>query len=274
MSIKKYIAQNLTDFRFILLIDSNVFAVPKYANVNGGESSIRKSTTRDSSNFGVNSSSDFIYAIEFIFIPILILFGIAVGLYHWRKRISKRYKQQAERLGTNLTSENRPSHSTPQTDSQLRRDEPRESSKVEEEYDIESLEKIALNDIKNARCFRERGEISEYCTAISWAIKKYVGEKYHIKVAGASTGQVLENLPQELTDSVFDYVGEILRTCDMINLAQHRPSRGELDHIYQIATEFIQKQIQPDDTENDTEAEEPDEPDERIEPPGWFQRYR
>jgi len=271
MTIKQYITQNLTDFKFISLIDSNVFNAPKYTTVTYSEISIRKSPIKDASTFGAHSGSDFISALEFIFIPILILFGIVMVLYNWRKRISKRYNQQAERLESNITLENQTKRSTPQVESRLHQDEQREPPEIDEEYGFESLEEIALNDIRSARRLRESGQISEYCKSVSWAIKKYVGEKYHIKVAGNSTGQILDNLPQELTDSVFDYVGEILRTCDMISLSrQHRPSRGELDHIYQIAIEFIQSQIQPDDTEE----EKTEEPDEEIESPEWYQRYR
>jgi hypothetical protein len=230
MNIKQYIPQNLRDFKSISLTYSAVVAKQK-----------------DASTFAANSGSDFISAIEFIFIPILILLGIIVGLYRWRILTSRKYRQQAERLESTMTSGNQ-SAPTQRVESQLHQDELREMPSIGEEesheslYDVEfqSLEAIALNEIKSARRFRERGQISEYCTAISWAIKKYVGEKYHIKIVGASTSQILNGLPQELTDSVFDYVGEILRTCDMMGLAQHRPSRGELDHIYQIATAFIQ----------------------------------
>jgi len=269
MNIKQHIPQNLRDFKSISVTYSTVVAQQK-----------------DDTTFAANSGSDFISAIEFIFIPILILLGVVVALYRWRIRTSRKYRQQSERLESAMTSENQ-SAPTPQVeprlnrdelreiprigverretprigvDSQLHQDELRETPRIGEEFNVEfqSLEAIALNEIKSARRFRERRQISEYCSAISWAIKKYVGEKYHIKIVGASTGQILDSLPQELTDSVFDYVGEILRTCDMMGLAQHRPSRGELDHLYQIATAFIQSQIQPRDAEGET-AKESDE---------------
>ena len=245
MKIKQYISQNLSDFKSISLTYSAVVVKQK-----------------DASTFGANSGSDFISAVEFIFIPILILFGIALGLYRCRKRISRKYRRRAEGLESTTTSENQ-SAPIPQPESRLHQDELREMPRTGEEegheslYDVESqsLEAIALNEIKSARRFRERGQIPEYCTTISWAIKKYVGEKYHIKIIGASTSQILDNLPQELTDSVFDYVGEILRTCDMMGLARHHPSRGELDHLYQIATAFIQSQIQPQDAEGEPTKE-------------------
>ncbi|MFQ6040622.1 MAG: hypothetical protein ACE5PV_07175 [Candidatus Poribacteria bacterium] len=252
MNIKQCISGNLIDFKSISLIYSDAVVVPKYTAETYREVSIQK-YSKDASAFWANSGSDFISAIVFIFIPSLILLGIVVGLYRWRKRISQSRRHSA-RLESTLTSGKQPAP-TPQ----------------EEEADIafQSIEEMALHELKNAQRFRERGEISEYSAAISWAIKKYVGEKYHIKILGASTSQILDNLPHELTDSVFDYVGEILRTCDMIGLAQHRPSRGELDHIYQISTAFIQSQIQSDDSEE----EKTENPAERAEPPEWFRRY-
>jgi len=268
MNIKQYISKNLIDFKSISLINSDVITARKNITGNYSEVSIQKYSTKDASAFGASSGSDFIFAIGFIFILILIPLGIVVGLYRWKKRI--KYRRQPEGIEFTVTPENQ-SDPTPQMEHRLHNDEPPEIPEAREDYDVEfqSLEEMALDEIKNARPFRERGQISEYCVAISWSIKKYVGEKYHIKIVGASTSQILDSLPKELTDSAFDYVGEILRTCDMIGMSQHRPSRGELDHIYQIATTFIQRQIQPDDTEE----EKMDGPDERVEPPEWFRRY-
>ncbi|HIE28647.1 TPA: hypothetical protein EYP66_15315 [Candidatus Poribacteria bacterium] len=238
MNIKQYISKNLIDFKSISLIYSDAVVVPKYTAETYSEVSIQKSP-EDTSAFWANSGSDFISAIVFIFIPSLILLGIVVGLYRWRKRISQ-YRRHSERLESTTISEKQPV-TTPQ--------------EYETDIAFQSIEEMALHELKKAQRFRERGQIAEYSEAISWAIKKYVGEKYHIKILGVSTSQILDNLPHELTDSVFDYVGEILRTCDMIGLAQHRPSRGELDHIYQISTTFIQSQIQPDDSEDERSEE-------------------
>jgi hypothetical protein len=252
MSIKQYISKNLIDFKSISLIYSGTVIVPKYSAETYSEVSIQKSS-KEASAFGANSGSDFLSAIVFIFIPSLILLGLVVGLYRWRKRISQA-RRHSERLESTLTSEKQ-AVTTPQ--------------EAEDEIVFQSIEEMALRELKNAQRFRDSGQIAEYSEAISWAIKKYVGEKYHIKILGASTSQVLDNLPHELTDSVFDYVGEILRTCDMIGLALHRHSRGELDHIYRIATDFIQSQMQPDESE----AEEVEKQDERVESPEWFRRY-
>jgi hypothetical protein len=234
------------------MVYSDTVIVPQHIAETYSEVSLQESSEHASA-FGANSGSDFLSAIIFIFIPSLILLGIVVGLYHWRKRISQS-RRHSERLESTLASEKQ-AVTTPQ--------------EAEADIVFQSIEEMALHELKQSQRFRERGQLAEYSEAISWAVKKYVGEKYHIKILGASTSQILDNLPHELTDSVFDYVGEILRTCDMIRLAQHHHSRGELDHIYQIATDFIQSRMQPDESE----AEETEKHDERVESPEWFRRY-
>jgi hypothetical protein len=252
MSIKQYLSKNLIDFNSTSLIYSDAAVASKHTAQTYSAVSIQKAS-EDNSAFGANSGSDFLSAIIFIFIPSLILLGVVVGLYRWRKRISQS-RRHSERLESAITPEKQTVATPPE---------------AEADIVFQSIEEMALHELKNAQRFRDRGQVAEYSEAISWAMKKYIGEKYHIKILGASTSQILDNLPHELTDNVFDYVGEILRTCDMIKLVLHRHSRSELDHIYQIATDFIQRQMQTEESE----AEETDKDDERVESPEWFRRY-
>ena len=111
------------------------------------------------------------------------------------------------------------------------------------EHDASTLESITLTHLEEMQSLRESDRIQEYYEAIATIIKQYVGEKYQIKVLDATTGQILSALPDGLTDSVTDHVGEILLSCDMVQFSRHRPSRSELDRIYQTAREFIESQI-------------------------------
>ena len=111
------------------------------------------------------------------------------------------------------------------------------------ERDEYSLESIALADLEGVLSWRESNRIQEYYEAIAIIIKQYVGEKYQIKSIDATTGQILSALPDGLTDSVTDHVGEILLSCDMVQFSRHRPSRSELNRIYQTAREFLESQI-------------------------------
>ena len=120
-----------------------------------------------------------------------------------------------------------------------------------------TLESSALTDLEQVLSLCESNRIREYYEAIAIIIRQYVGEKYQIKSLDATTGQILSALPNGLTDSVTDHVGEILRSCDMIQFSKHRPSRSDQDRIYQTAREFLESQIVVAPVETDEfEAEE------------------
>jgi hypothetical protein len=122
----------------------------------------------------------------------------------------------------------------------------------------DTLESISLTELEQVRALRASGQIPEYYDAIAMIIKRYITEKYHIKTLEATTGEILQALPHELTDTVVDHVGEILRMCDMIHFSRHRPSRSELEGIYRSAKEFLESQIVVPAPETDEEDEEDD----------------
>jgi hypothetical protein len=130
--------------------------------------------------------------------------------------------------------------------------------------DAYTLESIALTELDEVQSLRESNRIHEYYEAIAIIIKQYVGEKYQIKSLDATTGQILSALPNGLTDSVTDHVGEILRSCDMVHFSRHRTSRSEQNRIYQTAREFFENQITAAPAETD-EFEVEAEPDENSE---------
>lgn len=111
---------------------------------------------------------------------------------------------------------------------------------LETENDTITLEGAALNALEQALRLRNEGHIPQYYESIAMITKRYISEKYQIKIV--DTGQILACLPHELTDSVADHVGEILRTCDMVQFARHRPSRSELNRIHQTAMELFESQ--------------------------------
>jgi len=190
--------------------------------------------------------SHLIGALVFVLLPAFILLGIGIALFNFLKkrkiRTSFRSEENLEEL---LMSR--------ETQPETLHDEGEEAE--EDELDMQTLEGMVLKELRQAQKFRNAGRIAEYYAAISLTIRKYLGERYGIKAIDASTSQILEHLPDGLTDAIFDQVGEILRTCDMMSLGRHRPSRGELDRIYNVAVEFIQSQAEMFDEEEDDEAE-------------------
>lgn len=122
---------------------------------------------------------------------------------------------------------------------------------LEPETDTITLEGAAVNALEQALRLRNEGNIPQYYESIAMTTKRYISEKYQIKIV--DTGQILASLPHDLTDSVADHVGEILRTCDMVQFARHRPSRSDLNRIHQTAKEFFERQ----------DAQSPDKDDAR-----------
>ena len=148
------------------------------------------------------------------------------------------------------------SHDTGRT----RRPDPLTEQDRQLERDAYTLESIALTELAEVLSLRESNRIQEYYEAIAIIIRQYVGEKYQIKSLDATTGQILSALPNGLTDSVTDHVGEILLSCDMVHFSRHRPSRSEQDRIYQTAREFLEGQIVVDPVETgELEADEVEE---------------
>lgn len=190
--------------------------------------------------------SHLIGALVFVLLPALILFCIGVVLFNLlKKRRARKSFLSEENLEELLMSQESLSE-TPQEEDEESEDD---------ELDMQTLEGMALKELGRAQKFRNAGRIAEYYAAISLTIRQYLGERYGIKAIDASTSQILEHLPDGLTDTIFDQVGEILRTCDMMSLRRHRPSRSELDRIYNVALNFIQSQAELFGEEDDDEEE-------------------
>ena len=220
-----------------------------------------------------NSGSPGIFgAILGVVVPALLIIAIGVCIYVWLRKKKPSLTDLFPRRGTlknwdisppTYTSSS-PSPMSPRGTVHRDRPDPLTEPDRQLERDEYTLESIALADLEGVLSLRESNRIHEYYEAIAITIKQYVAEKYQIKSLDATTGQILSALPNGLTDSVTDHVGEILRSCDMIQFSKHRPSRSDQDRIYQTAREFLESQIvvapiEADEFEAEEEAEEDSE---------------
>ncbi len=200
----------------------------------------------------LNSGNPGIFgAILGVVVPALLVIGIGCGIYVWLRRnnpsLTDLFPRRRTHKNWDISSS---THTSPPLFSMPTRGTGRidrpdllaesDSPLDQEEY---TLEAIALADLERALSLRESNRVQEYYEAIAIIIRQYVGEKYQIKSLEATTGQILSALPNGLTDSVTDHVGEILLSCDMVQFSRHRPSRSELDRIHQTAREFLESQI-------------------------------
>lgn len=220
------------------------------------------SIAADNSIMYQNNRSDWISVVIGVVIPALLLFIFGAVIYA-RLKSKMRKKEEIKHVPSEGEVVEHGLRATPA----LQKYEQDLSVPDEEIWEIDeldsSLEEIVLNALKNATQLREDNRIREYFVAISKIIRQYVGAIFDIeagesrKIADATTGEILESLPQNLTESTVDHVGEILRICDMVKFAQYKPSNADLDQIDQLAVEFIENQI--DEIADDSEDFEQDE---------------
>ena len=226
-----------------------------------------------SNNFDSNNGNPGIFgAIIGVVVPALLIIAIGGGIYVWLRRnkssltglFPRRQTSKNWDIPSPTYTSAASSPVSPRGNARPNRPDPLTESDRHLEPEEYTLESIALTDLEQVLSLRESNRIQEYYDAIAIIIKQYVGEKYQIKSLDATTGQILSALPNSLTDSVTDHVGEILLSCDMVHFSGHRPSRSELDRIYQTAREFIESQIvvapvETADFEADEETDEDSE---------------
>ena len=205
-----------------------------------------------SNDLNSNSGNPGIFgAILGVVVPALLVIVIGGGIYVWLRRNKSSLTNLFPRRQTLKNWEVSPptyTSSSPSPMSPRGTVHPDRSDLLTEqdrqlERDEYTLESIALTDLEGVLSLRESNRIQEYYEAIAIIVRQYVGEKYQIKSLDATTGQILSALPNGLTDSVTDHVGEILLSCDMVQFSKHRPSRSDQDRIYQTAREFLESQI-------------------------------
>ena len=214
-----------------------------------------------------NFFHDFINLIAWVVIPTIIISGICLAIYGWLRRnritFSRLFRRKVQPQNPNPNpSPHPPTFHTPEPPNRVpSRPEVQPEQVTSTNRQLDTLESISLNDLEQIRSLRAERRIREYYDAIAMIVKRYISEKYQIKVLDATTGQILQSLPHDLTDTIVDHVGEILRTCDMIQFSRHRPSRSEIDGIYQTAKEFFESQIVvlTPETDADDHADETDD---------------
>ena len=205
-----------------------------------------------SNDLNSNSGNPGIFgAILGVVVPALLVIVIGGGIYVWLRRnkpsltnlFPRRRTLKSWDISPPTYTSSSPSSMSPRGTVHRDNSDPRTEPDRQLVRDAYTLESIALTELDEVQSLRESNRIHEYYEAIAIIIKQYVGEKYQIKSLDATTGQILSALPNGLTDSVTDHVGEILRSCDMIQFSKHRPSRSDQDRIYQTTREFLESQI-------------------------------
>ena len=195
-------------------------------------------------------------AIVWVVVWIAVFAAIGVGIYSWIGKRRNRLSHGVRRMPrfnlpsgvpTNPRRSAAPHASQPGTEGeQLIPSAPRG----------DTPEALSLRELNQIASHHSHRESHEYYNRISSIVKRYVEQKYGVKTLDATTGEILGSLPHDLTSSVADHVGEILRTCDMIHLSGHRPSRSDLRDIYRTTKEFFERQMEVSSDRNNSDDED------------------
>ena len=199
-------------------------------------------------------SSGLLSAIVWVVVWIVVFAAVGGGIYSWIGKRRSRFTHGVRSIirskvpsgiPTNPRTSTKPSHLM---DSPLETQQER-FTPADPEWD--TLEASSLRELQQIVSDHAHKDSSQLYNKISSIVKRYVEQKYHIKTLDATTGEILGSLPHDLTNSVADHVGEILRTCDMIHLSGGRPRRSDVDDIYRTTKEFFERQIdQPSEGNN------------------------
>lgn len=204
-------------------------------------------------------SSGLLSAIVWIVIWIAVFAAIGVGIYSWLGKRRDRLAHGVRRMPRfNLPSgvPTNPRRSATLSPSQVSQPETDEEQPIPSDPQWDTPEAFALRELNQITSHHPHKEFHEYYNRIYSIVKRYVEQKYGVKTLDATTGEILGSLPHDLTDSAADHVGEILRTCDMVHLSGHRPSRSDLQVIYRTTKEFFECQMEGSSDGNDTGDED------------------
>lgn len=202
-------------------------------------------------------SSGLLSAVVWVVVWMAVFAAIGVGIYSWIGKRRNRFPHRVRRmprfnLPSGVPTNPRRSAAPPQAS----QPESEGEQLIPSAPQRETPEALSLRELNQIASHHSHKEFHEYYNRISSIVKRYVEQKYGVKTLDATTGEILGSLPHDLTSSVADHVGEILRTCDMVHLSGHRPSRSNLRDIYRTTKEFFECQMEVSSDRNNTDDED------------------
>ena len=219
--------------------------------ISGSAELIAQETDPDARSTGLLS------AIVWVVVWMAVFAAIGLGVYSWigkrRNRLSHGIRRMPRfNLPSGVPTNPRRSAAPPQSS----RPETDGVQLIPSAPQGDTPEALSLRELNQIASHHSHKEFHEYYNGISSIVKRYVEQKYGVKTLDATTGEILGSLPHDLTSSVADHVGEILRTCDMIHLSGHRPNRSDLRDIYRTTKEFFERQMGVSSDRNNSDDED------------------
>ena len=204
-------------------------------------------------------SSGLLSAIVWVVVWIVVFAAVGGGIYSWIGKRRRGFTHGVRRVVQSKIPSGVPTNPRTSTTPSHLMDSPPAAQQerfISSDPQWDSPEALSLRELKQISSYHSHKDSHEYYNKISSIVKRYVEQKYGIKTLDATTGEILGLLPDDLTNSVADHVGEILRTCDMIHLSGGRPSRSDVEDIYRTTKEFFERQMDVSSDRNSADDED------------------
>jgi hypothetical protein len=87
----------------------------------------------------------------------------------------------------------------------------------------------------------EKDEIKRFYQRISDIFRRYIENRYTIKVPELTTEEFLSSLKNhsQFTDRQRAFLNEFLRYCDLVKFAEHQPETGDIQKTFDTCKNFI-----------------------------------
>jgi hypothetical protein len=127
----------------------------------------------------------------------------------------------------------------PTADGHLSSPDAQRAARPGESDSLDLDDALALEELARLRRETEAQNVRAAYRRLDAFLRRYLFQRYDVKAFSVSAAALLRSLPQDITDGVVDYAGEILRICEMMELPHSRPSRAELQRLTDLAAEMI-----------------------------------
>lgn len=87
----------------------------------------------------------------------------------------------------------------------------------------------------------EQGKYEPYYVDLSWILRYYVEERFHLHAPEHTTPEFLAEASESglLTDDQQRRIATFLRHCDLVKFAQHKPAVHEMEESFTIVLQFV-----------------------------------
>ncbi len=97
----------------------------------------------------------------------------------------------------------------------------------------------ALNRLKNSDLL-ESGNIKEFYIILSWIVREYLENCYHIKALEQTSTEIKESLRKKRAQKRMEFI-KLLQDCDLVKYAKFIPDKKEAERLLEKAFDLVER---------------------------------